>query len=110
FRRVLFRSNIAAILAKAGGVLFDNLPLLFAVGIAIGFARRSDGSTALAAGVGWLVFNPAFKEVGGRCPAGGRGFSSTPSQTRGSRKTSCRSGRTAPPCSPPWECSPASSW
>ena len=55
--------NIAAILAKAGGVLFDNLPLLFAVGIAIGFARRSDGSTALAAVVGWLVFNTVFNEM-----------------------------------------------
>jgi PTS system N-acetylglucosamine-specific IIC component len=55
--------NIAAILAKAGGVLFDNLPLLFAVGIAIGFARRSDGSTALAAVVGWLVFNTIFNEM-----------------------------------------------
>jgi PTS system N-acetylglucosamine-specific IIC component len=55
--------NIAAIFAKAGGVLFDNLPLLFAVGIAIGFARRSDGSTALAAVVGWLVFNTVFNEM-----------------------------------------------
>ncbi len=45
------------VLAKAGGVLLDSLPLLFAVGVAIGFARRSDGSTALAAVVGYLVFN-----------------------------------------------------
>jgi len=45
------------VLAKAGGVLIDSLPLLFAVGVAIGFARRSDGSTALAAVVGYLVFN-----------------------------------------------------
>jgi N-acetylglucosamine PTS system EIICBA or EIICB component len=45
------------VLAKAGGILLDNLPLLFAVGVAIGFARRSDGSTALAAVVGYLVFN-----------------------------------------------------
>jgi PTS system N-acetylglucosamine-specific IIC component len=55
--------NIAAIFAKAGGVLFENLPLLFAVGIAIGFARRSDGSTALAAVVGWLVFDAVFNEM-----------------------------------------------
>jgi N-acetylglucosamine PTS system EIICBA or EIICB component len=45
------------VLAKAGGVLLDSLPLLFAVGVAIGFARRSDGSTALSAVVGYLVFN-----------------------------------------------------
>ena len=47
---------VAAVLAAAGGVLFTNLGLLFAVGVAVGFARRSDGSTALAAVVGYLVF------------------------------------------------------
>jgi PTS system N-acetylglucosamine-specific IIC component len=52
--------NVAALMASAGDVIFTNLPLLFAVGIAIGFARRSDGSTALAAVVGWLVFNEVF--------------------------------------------------
>jgi len=44
------------ILAKAGGAIFDNLAMLFAVGVAIGYAKRSDGSTALAGLVGYLVF------------------------------------------------------
>ena len=44
------------ILAKAGGAIFDNLALLFALGVAIGFAKKSDGSTALAGVVGYLVF------------------------------------------------------
>lgn len=48
---------VAAVLAAGGGVLFTNLALLFAVGVAVGFARRSDGSTALAAVVGYLVFD-----------------------------------------------------
>jgi PTS system N-acetylglucosamine-specific IIC component len=48
--------RIAEFLAKGGGALIDNLPLLFAVGIAVGFARKSDGSTGLAAVVGYLVF------------------------------------------------------
>ena len=48
---------VAAVLAAAGGTLFTNLGLLFAVGVAVGFARRSDGSTALAAVVGYLVFD-----------------------------------------------------
>ncbi len=48
--------TVAAIIGAAGGALFDNLPLLFAVGVAIGMARKSDGSTALAAVVGYLVF------------------------------------------------------
>ncbi|MGF9754432.1 PTS transporter subunit EIIC [Microvirga sp. 0TCS3.31] len=48
--------SIAAVVGAAGDALFANLPLLFAVGIAIGMARKSDGSTALAAVVGYLVF------------------------------------------------------
>ncbi|MFJ6216448.1 PTS transporter subunit EIIC [Streptomyces sp. NPDC092296] len=49
--------KVAKVFATAGGAIFDNLPLLFCVGIAIGFARKSDGSTALAALVGYLVFH-----------------------------------------------------
>lgn len=52
--------KVAAVIGAAGGALFNNLPLLFAVGIAIGMAKKADGSTALAAVVGYLV----FKSVG----------------------------------------------
>jgi PTS system N-acetylglucosamine-specific IIC component len=48
--------DVAAVIGAAGNALFANLPLLFAVGIAIGMARKADGSTALAAVVGYLVF------------------------------------------------------
>jgi PTS system N-acetylglucosamine-specific IIC component len=48
--------QVAAVVGAAGDALFANLPLLFAVGIAIGMARKADGSTALAAVVGYLVF------------------------------------------------------
>jgi PTS system N-acetylglucosamine-specific IIC component len=51
-----FINRIAEFMAAGGGVLLANMPLLFAVGIAIGFARKSDGSTGLAAVVGYLVF------------------------------------------------------
>ena len=54
---------VAGVLAAAGGALFENLPLLFAVGVAIGFARKSDGSTALAALVGYLVFDRVTKTL-----------------------------------------------
>jgi PTS system N-acetylglucosamine-specific IIC component len=50
-------SKIAEVLAAAGGAVFNFLPLIFAVGVAIGFARRADGSTALAAVVGFVVFS-----------------------------------------------------
>ncbi|MDQ1539267.1 MAG: N-acetylglucosamine system or component, partial [Actinomycetota bacterium] len=36
--------------------LFTNLPMIFALGVAVGYARKSDGSTALAALIGYLVF------------------------------------------------------
>ncbi|MDL5158120.1 PTS transporter subunit EIIC [Actinomycetospora termitidis] len=55
--------NVATVLTGAGGALFDNLPLIFAVGIAIGWARRSDGSTALAAVVGYLVLAGVFEAL-----------------------------------------------
>jgi PTS system N-acetylglucosamine-specific IIC component len=55
--------NVAAAMAAAGGAVFDNLPLLFALGVAIGFARRADGSTALAAVVGYLTFNGVYTSL-----------------------------------------------
>ena len=50
-------------MSAAGGAIFDNLPLLFAVGVAIGFAKKADGSTALAAVVGYLVVQAVFKTM-----------------------------------------------
>src|ERR1700759_28341 len=47
----------------AGDALFSNLPLLFAVGVAIGFARKADGSTALSAVVGYLVVQAGVKTM-----------------------------------------------
>jgi PTS system N-acetylglucosamine-specific IIC component len=47
---------VAAVIGAAGGALFANLPLIFAVGVSFGFARKSDGSTALAGLIGFLVF------------------------------------------------------
>ncbi|WP_433699994.1 PTS transporter subunit EIIC [Nocardiopsis sp. CA-288880] len=48
---------VAGAIGTAGDAVFQALPLLFAVGVAIGFAKRADGSTALAAVVGYLVFD-----------------------------------------------------
>jgi PTS system N-acetylglucosamine-specific IIC component len=50
-------------MSAAGDAVFANLPLLFAVGVAIGFARKADGSTALAAVVGYLVVQAVFKTM-----------------------------------------------
>ncbi|MHB1065122.1 MAG: PTS transporter subunit EIIC [Georgenia sp.] len=48
---------VADVLNAAGNALFSNLALIFAVGVAIGFAKKSDGSTALAGLVGYLTFD-----------------------------------------------------
>ena len=50
-------------MSAAGDAVFTNLPLLFAVGVAIGFAKKADGSTALAAVVGYLVVQAVFKTM-----------------------------------------------
>ncbi|WP_137989105.1 PTS transporter subunit EIIC [Streptomyces vilmorinianum] len=51
-----FINKLAGYMAAGGGAILDNMALLFCVGIAIGFAKKSDGSTALAAVTGYLVF------------------------------------------------------
>ncbi|GGT15315.1 PTS sugar transporter subunit IIA [Streptomyces kurssanovii] len=53
--------KVASVFATAGDAVFANLPLLFCIGVAIGFAKKSDGSTALAALVGFLVYNNVLK-------------------------------------------------
>ncbi len=50
-------------MSAAGGALFAALPLLFAIGVAIGFAKKADGSTALSAAAGYLVIEAVFKTM-----------------------------------------------
>jgi PTS system N-acetylglucosamine-specific IIC component len=50
----------ASVIGAAGQAVFTWLPLIFAVGIAIGWAKKSDGSTALAAVVGYMVIDGVF--------------------------------------------------
>jgi PTS system N-acetylglucosamine-specific IIC component len=56
-------SSFFQAMSAAGDALFSNLPLLFAVGVAIGFAKKADGSTALSAVVGYLVMQAVFKTM-----------------------------------------------
>jgi PTS system N-acetylglucosamine-specific IIC component len=48
-------SPVAAFLIKAGGSIIDNIPILFAVGVALGMAKEKDGSAALSGLVAFLV-------------------------------------------------------
>jgi PTS system N-acetylglucosamine-specific IIC component len=49
-------------MAAAGGAVFTNLPLLFAIGIAIGLTGGA-GAAGLAGLVGYLVFDEVFKTL-----------------------------------------------
>lgn len=51
---------IANIMKQAGGIVFDNLSFLFAVGVAIGLAG-GDGVAGLAAIVGYFIMNVTMK-------------------------------------------------
>ncbi|WUD75118.1 PTS transporter subunit EIIC [Streptomyces sp. NBC_00510] len=65
--------NVAKVFDGAGGALLDGslgLPLLFAVGVAIGMAKKSDGSTALAAVAGFLVYYGVLHQFPQDCPPG----------------------------------------
>jgi PTS system N-acetylglucosamine-specific IIC component len=67
--------NVAKVMAGAGGALLDaniGLPLLFCVGVAIGMAKKSDGSTALAAVAGFLVYYNVLHQFPKDCAAGAK--------------------------------------
>ena len=55
-------SIISSVMEQAGGIVFDNLSLLFAVGVAIGLAG-GDGVAGLAAIVGYFVMNVTMKVI-----------------------------------------------
>src|ERR1700755_1915333 len=47
--------TVSQVLAASGSAIFGNLPLLFAIGVAIGLTDN-DGVSALAGTVGYVVF------------------------------------------------------
>lgn len=66
-------TDVAKVMAGAGGALLDadlGLPLLFCIGVAIGMAKKADGSTALAAVAGFLVYRGVLHSFPKACPAG----------------------------------------
>ncbi|MEU7056313.1 PTS transporter subunit EIIC [Streptomyces sp. NPDC046197] len=67
-------TNVSKVMVGAGGALLDGslgLPLLFCVGVAIGMARKADGSTALAAVAGFLVYYNVLRQFP-HCPGGSK--------------------------------------
>ncbi|WP_328582149.1 PTS transporter subunit EIIC [Streptomyces sp. NBC_00370] len=67
--------NVAKVFASAGGALLDSslgLPLLFCIGVAIGMAKKADGSTALAAVTGFLVYYAVLHAFPVDCDGGSK--------------------------------------
>ncbi|MCE0492589.1 N-acetylglucosamine-specific PTS transporter subunit IIBC [Vibrio salinus] len=52
-----------AFMAQAGGAIFGQLPLLFAIGIAIGLSKDDAGAAGLAGAIGYLVLTEAAKTI-----------------------------------------------
>ncbi|MEU6390684.1 PTS transporter subunit EIIC [Streptomyces sp. NPDC046939] len=68
-------TDVAKVFAGAGGALLDadlGLPLLFCIGVAIGMAKKADGSTALAAVAGFLVYRGVLHQFPQDCPSGAK--------------------------------------
>ncbi|TMW70940.1 N-acetylglucosamine-specific PTS transporter subunit IIBC [Alteribacter natronophilus] len=48
---------------EAGDAIFGNLPLLFAIGVAIGLARDNNGAAGLAGAIGFFVLNAGAETI-----------------------------------------------
>ena len=57
FLNIGWLQNVFTIMADAGSIVFANLAILFAVGIAVGLARSDKGTAGLAAVLAFLVMN-----------------------------------------------------
>ena len=55
--------TIFDIMSKTGSVVFDNLALLFAMGVAIGMAKKEKEAAALSGAIGYLIMNAAISAL-----------------------------------------------
>ncbi|MBP3310143.1 MAG: PTS transporter subunit EIIC, partial [Ruminococcus sp.] len=54
---------ILNIMSKTGSIVFDNLALLFAMGVAIGMAKKEKEVAALSGAIGYLIMNTAISAL-----------------------------------------------
>lgn len=55
--------TILDIMSKTGSIVFDNLPLLFAMGVAIGMAKKEKAVAALSGAISYLIMNTAISTL-----------------------------------------------
>lgn len=54
---------LLVIMSRVGGIIFDNLPLIFAVGVAIGMAKKEKEVAALSAVIAYFVMHTAISAM-----------------------------------------------
>ena len=50
-------------ITKGGGAVFDNLPLIFSIGIAVGISKDGSGAAGLSGAIGYLVLTGALRAI-----------------------------------------------
>lgn len=55
--------TILVIMSKTGSAVFDNLALLFAMGVAIGMAKKEKEVAALSGAIGYIIMNTAISAL-----------------------------------------------
>ncbi|MBL0847874.1 MULTISPECIES: glucose-specific PTS transporter subunit IIBC [Mammaliicoccus] len=58
-----FLQYIFILMSSAGNIVFANLPVLFAIGVAIGLAKSDKGTAGLAAMLGFLIMNATMNAL-----------------------------------------------
>ncbi|MGF1868828.1 glucose-specific PTS transporter subunit IIBC [Photobacterium indicum] len=62
-QHLFFPDAFWSIMMQSADMIFSNITLLFVVGVAIGLAKNNDGTAALAAVAGWIVFNASMGQT-----------------------------------------------
>ena len=57
-------------IAQAGDAIFSNLALIFAIGVAVGFAKENHGAAGLAGAIGYLILTAVLKSINDKLDMG----------------------------------------
>ncbi|WP_067842032.1 PTS transporter subunit EIIC [Amphibacillus sediminis] len=63
FLDISWLQGVFTVMSSAGNIIFSNLPVIFAIGIAIGLARSDKGTAGLAAMFGFLVMHATINAM-----------------------------------------------
>ena len=63
FINIPFVTSTLTVMNDIGNVVFGNLPILFAVGVAVGLAKKDKGTAALASVFGFIIMNQVISTL-----------------------------------------------